>query len=62
MYLNEISCSPDHNGTKFFKIRQKLTEIGPFEKKEKNDGHFSIVTGAIKLPKSFSWKNPLNMC
>ena len=48
---------------KFFKIGQKLTEIWSFE-------YFflkilqPILNSelGIKLPKSFSGKNPLNMC
>ena len=30
-YSNKRSCSSDHNGTKFFKIGQKLTEIWHFK-------------------------------
>ena len=62
-YTNSRCCFFDHNGTKFFKIKQKLTEIRHFKKYYfKGLWPFSHRILAIKLAKIISTKNPLNTC
>ena len=54
----KVHNGTNHNGTKFFKIGQKLTEIWPFEKELLKKLHpFFNSDLAIKLPNSFFGEN-----